>query len=63
MKMKPNDLEPEEGISGVKLLQIVIVAIMIFALFFRYASWLESKNNIPPGGDPPPYSHTAIPEN
>jgi hypothetical protein len=63
MKMVPKDLEPEEGIKFGKLIQFVIISAMVFALFFRYMEWVSTHSNIPPGGDPPSYSHTAIPQN
>jgi hypothetical protein len=61
MKMKSEDPEGVKGMGIWKGIQLIVIAIMVLALFYRYANYVSSRTNIPPGGDPPAHvDHGSI---
>lgn len=53
--MQSEDKKPN-GMSTWKGIQLCIIAIMALALFYRYANYLGTHTNIPPGGDSPSHN-------
>lgn len=60
MKMTPEDEEAAKGMGIWKGIQLCLVALMALILFYRYANYVGSHTNIPPGGDARPHNtHTG----